>query len=124
MRTEKQKEHYLRNREHFIDYAKNYRAELRAEVKTRLGAVCFICSKPSECYHNIYGIEHTLGKSYIKRLRYLLEHAEDFKALCFSCHRLVHFLASNPSTLEKLRHFNLERAEQLIRTLLTHRESS
>lgn len=82
-----------------------YRERLKAKARVRvlklwrkrrkklvelLGNKCVICGKTSKKihYHEIHGKEHLYGYSSIK---YILEHIEDFVALCITCHSHVHF---------------------------------
>lgn len=63
------------------------RAQERAEILKLFGTICILCGKnpvKRVQIHEIYGKRHP------RRLKYYLEHKEDFVCLCYQCHRMVH----------------------------------
>ena len=67
-------------------------SRLRRLLDNYFGVSCYICSSPKYCYHEIHGKPHPLGDT-LSKLKFILRFREDFKPLCFDCHRLVHSLA-------------------------------
>jgi len=64
------------------------------KLKELIGDRCILCGKTPQtnqgfAFHEIYGEKHPYSGS--SRLKYILEHPEDFVPLCRKCHTGVHF---------------------------------
>ena len=88
------REHYLANKQTYIDKARAYRDSLREEVKKDL--VCFLCKEDEPCcleFHHNNPKEKEIAVSRLflsgNRARILAE-IEKCTVLCANCHRKVH----------------------------------
>jgi len=99
------------------NYQKNFNPNILKQIEEKIGNFCFICSKTKQLFHEIHGIEHTKNKQYQERLKYILEHVENFEPLCFSCHRLTHNLAKQRKISQSIENLNLSNLEHLVNLL-------
>ncbi len=62
---------------------------VKQELEEYFGKQCVVCGAEKKgcamAWHEIYGYKHP------KHLEYYANHKEDFRTVCASCHRRVHF---------------------------------
>ena len=92
------KNYRLKHKEHIKNHGKEYRANLRAELISKILALfptptCVLCgqkdasSATGVTFHEKHGKKHDYQS--IRKLYYIIEHHEDFVPLCKKCHNKV-----------------------------------
>lgn len=90
------REYSRKNREKLRQKEREKKEKLWVGIKKEFKMECTLCNAIDRdmryiCFHEIHGRKHPKGG--ISKLRYILEHKQDFTCLCFRCHRAIHILA-------------------------------
>lgn len=78
----------MKRRAYQKTFTHKWRKEQKKILKKLLGFTCVICdSKKAVCYHEINGKKHSAN------LNYTVKNYQDFRAICYQCHKIIHYLS-------------------------------